>query len=290
MTEPQNETTPATATATVPVPATAPDDLSAWAAPAEAGPEPAAQAEPARTVDRRKAGLIAAATAAALLVGGGAWAASAIGDADRTAPTRYWSAAGELPAEAETPAPVPPNDLSGKLLPIPNAFTLGPDLADDGNNFFVSGESAVQGFKDSRKGLSSTERKKRDEAMAELKLKGLAGRSYTRSDGEVVLEVRIMQADPQALGKFSEVSKKILGLTGDGRDAPAVDGFPDAKCSLLAIGEEKKEKIDSLDCVAVQGDVLVNFRAYGPKPFSSAEAVALFKNQLNHLKSPGESV
>lgn len=281
MTEPQNDANPA------PVPAPVPAEVPAnpYAVPAEAAPQP-----PARPFNRRKAGIIAGATALAVLAGAAVWAVVAVKDADRTATTRYWTAEGVHPAQPETPAPVPPNDLSGKLLPVPSTYALGPDLDGDGNNFFVSGESAVKGFQDSRKGLSSTERKKRDEALAELKLKGLAGRSYTKGGGQMVLEVRIMQADPQALGKFSEITKKLFEITGDDRDAPKVDGFPDAKCSLFAIGEEKEEKIDSLDCVAVQGDVLVNFRAYGPKPFSGADAAAFFKNQLTHLKSPGESV
>ncbi|WP_329381586.1 hypothetical protein OG625_17640 [Streptomyces sp. NBC_01351] len=258
---------------------------------AAAAPEvPAEPVKPARKLNRKALGLVAAGVAAAALLGGGAWGAAAIGDADRTAPTRYWVADGEKTESDEPPAAVPSNELSGKLLPLPSAFTLGPDLADDGNNFFVSGENAVQGFKDARQGLSSKERKQRDEALAELKLKGLAGRSYANTSGRVVYEVRIMQADPQALGKFSEVSKKFIDLLGDGRDAPKIDGFPDAKCSLLAIGEEKKEKIDSLECVAIEGDVLVNFRAYGPKPFSGSDAAAFFKKQLTHLKSPGESV
>ncbi|MFG2879955.1 hypothetical protein ACGFYU_33920 [Streptomyces sp. NPDC048337] len=273
MTEPLNETNPAPE---VPQPA-----------PAAA----VATAEPTRRpVHRKKVALAAAGLAAALLVGGGAWGASAIADADRTAPTRYWTAEGEDPVSPRTPAAVPPNELSGKLLPVPSTFRLGPDLDGDGNNFFVSGEAAVESLKEARNGLSSTERKKRDEAFAELKLKGLAGRSYTKSGGEMVLEVRLMQADPKALGQFSEISKKLLDLLGDARDAPKVDGYPDAKCSLLAIGEEKKEKIDSIECVAIQGDVLVSFRAYGPKPFSASDAAAFLKNQLSHLKTPGESV
>lgn len=286
MTEPQNETPPVL---DAPEAAVVPDAPVTAGAPADAA-EPAESAEPARRPNRKVLGLVGAGAAAVVVLGAGAWGAAAIADADRTAPTRYWAAAGRPVPSTGTPAAVPPNDLLGKLLPVPSGFRLGPDLADDGNNFFVSGENAVQGFKDSRKGLSSKERKQRDEALAELKLKGLAGRSYSKTGGQMVLEVRIMQADPQALGKFSEVTKKLLGLLGDGRDAPKVDGFPDAKCSLLAIGEEKKEKVDSLDCVAVQGDVLVNFRAYGPKPFSGSDAAAFFKNQLTHLKTPGESV
>ncbi|MEV7523223.1 hypothetical protein [Streptomyces sp. NPDC091371] len=304
MTEPQNETNPApevSQAAPAPAPtAAAPEAPAAPVvseapeapeAPVEAAPEAgAAPVKPARRpLNRRKLALAAAGVAAALLVGGAAWGASAIADADRDAPTAYWTPEGESLASTETPAAVPPNELSGKLLPVPSGFRLGPDLDGDGNNFFISGEAAVASFKEARNGLSGTERKKRDEAFAELKLKGLAGRSYAKSGGEMVTEVRLMQADPKALGQFSEISKKVLDLLGDGRDAPKVDGYPDAKCTLLAIGEEKEEKIDSLDCVVVQGDVLVSFSAYGPKPFSATDAAAFFKNQLSHLKTPGES-
>lgn len=279
MTEPQNDATP------VPVPVPADEPANPYAVPAEAQPQ-----RPVRPFNRRKAGIIAGAVAFAVLASGAVWGVYALKGADRTAPTRYWAAGGAQPEKSETPAAVPLNDLSGKLLPMPRTFKPGPDLGGDGNNFFVSGENAVKGFKDSRKGLSTTERNKRDEALAGLKLKGLAGRSYTENDHGMVAEVRIMQADPQALGEFSAITKKLFEITGDDRDAPKVEGFPDAKCSLFAIGEEKEEKIDSLDCVAVQGDVLVNFRAYGPKPFSGVDAAAFFKNQLTHLKSPGESV
>lgn len=281
MTEPQNDVPPAEA----PVPAAAPVP-----APAETAPEPTAEpVKPPRAVNRKAVALVAGVVAVAALAGGGVWASAAIADADRDAPTAYWVPLGERYTKPAEPGSVPANALSGKLLPIPTGYELGPDLEQDGNNFFVSGERAIEGFKEARGGLSSSDRKKRDEALAELKLKGLAGRSYVRTGFSSVVEVRIMQADPGAVGKLSEVSKKFLDIVGDDREAPKVDGFPDAKCSLLAIGEEKKEKIDSIDCVAVEGDVMVTFRAYGAKPFKNTDAVEFFKNQLNHLKSPGES-
>ncbi|MFE2327844.1 hypothetical protein ACFXD5_28705 [Streptomyces sp. NPDC059385] len=303
MTEPQNETNPApevtrpAADSATPVTGAA-ETLAVAETPAAAEPPAGAgseavvaQAEPARRqVDRKRVTLAAAGLGVILLVGAGAWGAFAVADADRTSPTRYWTAEGVSPGKGETPPAVPSNELTGKLLPVPSGFRLGPDLAGDGNNFFVSGEAAVESLKEARNGLSSTDRKKRDEAFAKLKLKGVAGRSYTKDGGGMGLEVSLMQADPAALGQFSEMSKKLFDLLGDGRDAPKVDGYPDAKCSLLAIGEEKKEKIDSIDCVAVQGDVLARFHAYGPKPFSASEAAEFFKNQLNHLKTPGESV
>ncbi|MET9469406.1 hypothetical protein ABZY44_32355 [Streptomyces sp. NPDC006544] len=287
------EATAAPEAAAAPETAAAPEAAAAPETPHAnpyATPYPVAPPEPARKVNRKAVALVAGIVAVAALVGGGVWASAAIADADRTAPTAYWVPLGERYEKPAEPGSVPANDLSGKLLPVPAGFSLGPDLEQDGNNFFVSGEKAVEGFKEARGGLSSSDRKKRDEMLAELKLKGLAGRSYINEGSSSVAEVRIMQADPAAVGKFSEISKKFLELTGDGREAPKVDGFPDAKCSLLAIGEEKKEKIDSLDCVAVEGDVMVTFRAYGPKPFRQADAVEFFKNQMNHLKSPGESV
>lgn len=106
-----------------------------------------------------------------------------------------------------------------------------------------------------------------------------------------------MQADPKALDSFAQISKKLLELVGKGTEAPTVDGYPDARCARVNVGEDKEEYkgkkggIDSLSCVAVQGDVMVDFRAYGPRnAFPTSDAVTIFKNQLNHLKSPGESV
>ncbi|OKI25465.1 hypothetical protein A6A28_20060 [Streptomyces sp. CB03578] len=268
--------TPATETPAVETPAAAP---------------PAVETSAARPGRRRRvAALVTGVVVLGVLAGAGVWARSALAEADRETPTRYWEAAGKSAPLRKTPDAVPANELSGKLLPVPPGYVLGPDLDADGNNFFIAGEKAVEGFKESRKGLSSSDRKKRDEMFAELKLKGLAGRTYADRDGaKMVAEVRIMQADPKAVGKFSEVSKKVLDQLKDGREAPKVEGFPDAKCGLFTVGEKKEAKIESVFCVAVEGDVMVTFRAYGPKPLSQPTAVQFFRNQMSHLKSPGES-
>ncbi|MFD7837246.1 hypothetical protein [Streptomyces sp. NPDC059761] len=260
---------------------------------AVSGETPAAAAAP-RAVNRRTVALAAGAVAVAVLAGGALWGAGAIADADRSAPTRYWIAAGPTPSGTPQPVPaVPSNELTGKLMPLPVNYSLGPDLGADGNDFYVSGERAAEAFKDARSGLSGAQREQRDKALADLKLKGTAGRSYSKDHLGLVAEVRLTQADPQALAKFSEFGKKILDLVGDDREAPKVDGFPDAKCALRGLSDperKEKEKIDTMECVAVQGDVLVSFRAYGIPQFSTTEVVDLFKQQLNRLKSPGESV
>lgn len=257
--------------------------------------DPPVTARPRR--HRRTLAWVAGGLGLVVLAGGGFWASGRIDQADRTSPTRYWVPEGPRPVASETPVlTVPANGLTGKLLPLPPGFELGPDLDDEGNDFYVSGERAIQAVKDSRTGLSSSERAERDKALADMKIKGVAGRSYAKH-GEPITEIEIVQADPQALGSFSEVSKKlfdILAALGDEkREAPKVEGFPQAKCVLTDVVEErpngvKPEKLDSLECVAVEGDVLVSFRTYGAK-VSANDAVDRFKQQLNHLKSPGES-
>ncbi|MDX3535998.1 hypothetical protein PV721_16795 [Streptomyces sp. MB09-01] len=255
------------------------------------GQEPA-DAAPARKVNRRTLALVSGAVGVVVLVGAGLGAPAALDRADRTAETRYWMPADRAGNGSAAPVPtVPPNALMGKLLPMPVEYWPGPDIDTEGNNYYVGAERAVQTFKDAHTGLSGSERDERDKALADLKLKGLAGRSYARRDGHggAVAEIQLVQADPQELAKFGEFAKKFLALTGSDKDAPKVDGFPEAKCALDAVVEGKKDKIDALDCVAVEGDVLVSFRMYGSKGFAVKDAAGLFKQQLNHLKSPGES-
>ncbi|MFE9484049.1 hypothetical protein ACFYNM_36395 [Streptomyces spororaveus] len=256
--------------------------------------EQPATAGPVRKANRRVAVLVAAAVGVVALAGSGLWAAAALGDADRTAPTRYWLAEDHTTQGTQPPIPpVPPNELTGKLLPLPKEYWPGPDIDAEGNDYYVPTEKALQSFKDARTGLSSSERAERDKMLADLKLKGLAGRSYARGEGSgtAIAEIQLVQADPQQLAKFGEFAKKLIELTAAGGEAPQVDGYAQAKCGLdqLSGGEGDKKKIDALDCVAVEGDVLVTFRMYGSKGFAVKDAAGLFKQQLDHLKSPGES-
>ncbi|MFG2753625.1 hypothetical protein [Streptomyces xanthophaeus] len=262
----------------------------------ETGAEPAASARTPRRRSRAVFALVGGGLGLAVLAGAGLWAAQKLDEADRTAPTQYWAAAGDDSTAQSTPAPtVPPNALVARLLPMPVGYGHGPDLDVEGNDFYVSGERAAETFKGTRTGLSAKERGERDKALADLKLKGLAGRSYLPSHGEPVSEIRLTQADPAALASFSDFAKKLLDMLGEHREAPKIEGFPEARCALYAVIDEQskdkdkdKGKIDSLECVAVEGDVLVTFRTYGTTDFVKKSA-DLFTKQLKHLKSPGES-
>ncbi|MFI1949773.1 hypothetical protein ACH46F_38740 [Streptomyces virginiae] len=251
---------------------------------------------PRRKMNRKVVTLVAAGVGV-VLVGGGLGAAAALAGADRTSPTRYWLAEDHTTSGTQAPVPsVPPNALTGKLLPMPKDYWAGPDIDKEGNYYFISGDRALETFKDTRKGLSSSRRGERDKVLADLKLKGLAGRSYSRKDGVgggVVAEIQLVQADPQQLTKFGEFAGKLIELSGSDGEAPKVDGHPQAKCSVNSVVVEedknKKEKLQSLDCLAVEGDLMVSFRMYGSEGFVVKDAASLFKQQLDHIKSPGES-
>ncbi|MFD0377155.1 hypothetical protein [Streptomyces sp. NPDC127112] len=302
MTEPQKDID---ATAQAPeAPATGPG------APEVPAPEPATPGAPAQeSADagapvqeaavpvarrRRTVVLVAAGVVVAALVGGGVWASFALAGADRGAPTAYWVPDGASLPNRPTVDLVPPNALSAKLLPLPPAFRPGPDNDVNGNDYVISGERAIEVFKEARTGLSTSERKKRDEMLAQLKLKGVAGRTFSNDTEKLLVAIQLMQADPKALDSFSQVGRKLLEFGGDGREAPKVDGYPDARCALAASAGNNKQAeggIDTVSCVAVQGDVMVDFTASGPKTdFPVSDAVAVFKKQLDRLKSPGESV
>ncbi|MFF4449136.1 hypothetical protein [Streptomyces sp. NPDC001502] len=272
-------------------------EADAAAPPGQEQPQDAAG--PARKANRKVVKLVAAAVGVVVLAGAGVGAALALKDADRTSPTRYWLAEDHTTGGTQAPVPsVPPNALTGKLLPLPDNYWAGPDIDKEGNYYFLSGERALESFKEARTGLSSSERAERDKAFADLKLKGLAGRSYSRRDGDgnATAEIELLQADPAQLAKFGEFTNKLIELVGSDGDAPKVDGYPQAKCSVdpIVIEREskegkKKDQIEALDCLAVEGDVMVSFRMYGTKGFAVKDAVGLFKQQLDHLKSPGES-
>ncbi|QES52431.1 hypothetical protein DEJ50_15160 [Streptomyces venezuelae] len=249
--------------------------------------------EQSRPNRRRQGAMLVGGLAALGVLGACVVSAQKFTEAELASPTRYWTpadaSAADLSATAEEPPSAPLHPLAAKLLPMPDGHRPGPDFGVEGNDYFVPGAKAVERLKEQRTGLSGAERKERDKALAQLKLKGVAARSYRDGNG-MVSEISLMQADPKALGEFAALTGKLLGVVADkGSKPPTVDGFPQAKCWLLSIGPEDKDRVESLECVAVEGDHLVAYRAYEGKPLAVSRAVNIFRNQLTHLKSPGES-
>ncbi|MDJ0384084.1 hypothetical protein [Streptomyces sp. G-G2] len=257
-----------------------------------------ATAKPPRAVNRKAAAAIGAVLALAVVGSFGVWAKGWIADADRTTPTVYWQAVEPAPATASPTRPVVSlGALGDRMLPVPEGYLPGPDLDGHSDFFTVPGAKAAQLMKENNRNLPASRRAESDKLVDQLKLKGQAGRSLRSGNGDRVVEIQITQADPQAVEQLGDFTKKLVEFLGDDRKAPKVEGYPEAKCALRAVGEEekndkgdKRNPLESVVCVASQGDFLISFHAYGVPPFNADEEVKLFRKQLDRVKSPGESV
>ncbi|MFJ5549952.1 hypothetical protein [Streptomyces sp. NPDC093225] len=244
---------------------------------------------------KRAITLTAATLGLAAVVGGGVWGVGRIAEADRTAPTRYWSAPDAAPAVKEAPT-VPPTALAGLLLPMPVGYVPGPDLREEGNDFTVPGPVAIARMKEDADGLSASERKDLDRTLDTLRLTGMAGRSYRSTSGGVLVEIRVTRAAGDGLKPFASYIKEVLALVGEtGAKSPKVPGYPEARCAQAGRNRRDgtrvgKDGIETLTCSASLPGTLVTFRASGPKPFDTKDAVGLLVKQLDHVKSPGERV
>ncbi|MEV7414656.1 hypothetical protein [Streptomyces sp. NPDC089919] len=232
----------------------------------------------------------------AALVGGGVWSVDRLDQADRTAVTRYWSATDPLPVPAAPPT-VPAGPMTGLLLPVPDGYEPGPDVAEESSSeFAVSGPLAAARIRDGGQGLEAAERAALDRMVRKLKLKGTVARTYRDMTGVLGAEIRLTQADGRGLKDFDSYAQELFKfLRGMGGKSPKVPGHPEAKCYLLPLENvqgkaEDGEKVVSMTCSAYRSGTLVSLSAYGPEPFQEKDAVELLVKQLDRLQAPGESV
>ncbi|MFE9259216.1 hypothetical protein [Streptomyces sp. NPDC006879] len=250
-------------------------------------PQPAAALDPPapRRSRRRVQRITALALSAVVMAAAAVGAAVRMADAERTATsTHYWSA--EVPG---TPPSVPaPRGLAAALLPMPDTFWPGPDMDEYGDSAVVTGPRASVLMKDASRGLSLVERKEHHAAVDQLKLKGLAARSYRSRGADVIAEVRIAQMEPAMARKRAHLMRQLTGAFNDFRKGPKIEGHPEAVCHLFA--KQVLEPFAGLTCSAYRGDLVVSYQAYGTAPFATEVASELLRQQLDHIKSPGEYV
>jgi hypothetical protein len=248
-------------------------------------PRPEAPAPGARR--RFPVKLVAAVVGLGLVAGAVGWGRSALGDADRTAPTVIWAEPAEHP-ELDFP-PLEPTGLAAQLLPLPPFDRPGPDIDEFGNDSVVDQRRAVALFKEGSRGLPSAKRKAYDKAVEKLRIKGLAMRSYRDSGNRYVLETRLAQLEnTKAVTGITAFQKEMTEAFGVFRKGPKIKGYPDAACFLLP--KVKDLKLDAMMCTGHVGEVLVTMYAYGPKPLVTKSLAELVGEQLDHIASPGESV
>ncbi|MGW7288543.1 hypothetical protein ACWGH4_24010 [Streptomyces sp. NPDC054847] len=231
--------------------------------------------------------LVATAVSLALLAGAGAWGWSALKRADRSAPTVIWAEPAEHP-ELDFPA-AEPTGLAAQLLPLSVRYVAGPDMDEYGNDSSLGAERAVALFKQGSRGLPSAQRKRHDKAVEKLRVKGLAARSYRDIDGTYIVETRLAQMEnSKAVRDMADIRKEMADALGVFRKGPKVKGHPKAVCHLLP--ENDDLELDAMVCTAHVGEILVTTYAYGSESLPTGTIAEMFRDQLDHIASPGESV
>ncbi|NJQ00066.1 hypothetical protein [Streptomyces zingiberis] len=243
--------------------------------------------------------------ALAALAGGGLAARQQLAGADRSAPTEVWaepSAArdgedGEDLADGDGGLPVGPDtsragqELAALLLPVPEDHQPGPDLDEFGHSAVLGRERAVRLL---TTGGSAAQRRQWKRTVAELRVTGLAMRSYASRDLSTVTEIRIVRtADATAtarVGGFYALAGELMGGTAESRlrPGPELDGAPEASCVVARDEDPDGDELGSTLCVARQGPFLLSGVVSGPGQYTREMSLDLLTEQLERLASAGE--
>ncbi|MCX4970303.1 hypothetical protein OHA98_37205 [Streptomyces sp. NBC_00654] len=227
--------------------------------------------------------------------GAGAYIKNTADTADRTVATTLWAETGDEPGKdpaAGADRGRATTELSKLLLPVPGAYRLGPDIAEFGNDSERSGKKATAAMKEMGRGLAGKQRRELDKRIDRLRIQGIAQRSYVSMANDLVVEIQISKMrDTKAVHDMYEGQTELLDAIGSFRKGPKIQGHKKAACYRLPKDKDKdKDKIDGMLCFAYDGEALVTVAASGTDPFSTSDVAALVKDQLDHIKSPGEYV
>ncbi|MFI8433573.1 hypothetical protein ACIGJO_07460 [Streptomyces sp. NPDC079020] len=223
--------------------------------------------------------------------GSAAYIKNTVDNADRTVATTLWAETGDEPGKdpaAGSDRGRATTELSKLLLPVPGAYRLGPDIAEFGNDSETSGRKATAAMKEMGRGLAGKQRRELDKRIDRLRVQGIAQRSYVSMANDLVVEIQISKMrDTKAVHDMYEGQTELLDAIGGFRKGPKIEGHKKAACYRLP---KDKDKIDGMFCFAYDGEAFVTVAASGTDPFSTSDVAALVKDQLDHIKSPGEYV
>ncbi|MFD5192281.1 hypothetical protein ACFWMU_29825 [Streptomyces sp. NPDC058357] len=230
---------------------------------------------------------------AAAVAGAAVYTQDAVDGADRSARTALW----EEPAHK--PGKDPAGDvargrastaLSKLLLPVPAGYRLGPDNGELGNDGEQSGRKATAAMKRDAHGLAGKQRRAYEERIDKLRIEGIATRSYTADDNTLLVSTQITRMkDRKAVRNLHTFRTGLFESLGIFRAEPRIEGHTrNARCYVLRKGS--KGDIESMNCLAYDGEVSISLSASGTRPFDRKAVSGLLKDQLDHIKSPGEYV
>ncbi|GHF70528.1 hypothetical protein [Streptomyces griseus] len=228
----------------------------------------------------------------AAIGGAAAYTNATVDTADRKVTTAVWD--DDHAPTGKDPAGDPSRgrhdtELTRLLLPVPEGYRLGPDIGEIGNDSETSGAKATAAMKEMGRGLAGKDRRELNKLVERLRIQGVAQRSYTSAENDLVVNVQIVKMrDKRAVRQTYLDRKKLLDSFDVFRKGPSIDGHKKATCYRLPKGD--KNTLDGVSCIAYDGEVSVSVEANGSKPFSPSAVRDLVKDQLDHITSPGEYI
>ncbi|MFF7950393.1 hypothetical protein [Streptomyces griseorubiginosus] len=259
--------------------------------------------EPVRAGRGRRGGRIAAiavsVVAAGAVVAGVGFTVVTVNGANRDAGAPVWTfPKGGKAGEAKA---APRKGLGAMLVPYgADGWSRGPDMAGFGSDTQLSGARATALAKESLSGLPRSQRKALEKRIDKQRISGIAMRSYVSTeelssvytDQASVVTVQLAQmASTTAVRGLARSQQGFLDALGIFDEGPKIEGHKDAACYLPPSDKKDgKNGLQSMYCVAAQGNVLVTLNATSAKPLQKTGIAMFLREQLDRIEEPGEAV
>ncbi|MGX1886423.1 hypothetical protein [Streptomyces sp. NPDC055287] len=252
-----------------------------------------------KKLTRRILGTALPAVLLAGAVGGGlAYIRHTVDSADVTARTTVWERTDAEPGKdpaGDVGRGKDSTGLSKLLLPVPDEYRLGPDIDAYGNDSELSSTQAVALLKESGRGASGSQRREYERRIDKLGVQGIAMRSYTSGEGDLVVRTEIVRMkDKKKIHDLYGLRTELLNFF-DVPKGPEIKGHQKAHCVMSApadglTGTDPESKLGGMACMAYDDELLVSVVASGTEPFAKSAVAELVKDQLDHIVSPGEYI
>jgi hypothetical protein len=227
--------------------------------------------------------------------GGIAYTTLTVDRADRTAAVKAWQEPKKSPSDddpvQDQTAGRRDRPLSRELLPVPEDYRLGPDIAGYGNDAYLSAAKAEALFNQGTAALPNKARKEHREYVRTLDVQGMAMRSYSAYSHDLVVEIQLAQMSNRgAVKDLNVLQSAVADALSLFREGPEIEGYEAAKCYLMPEDDPEDEGdtgAEEMVCTAHEDDVLVSLTATGPGPLRKKEAAEMLKKQLDRLTKGG---
>ncbi|MFD7548670.1 hypothetical protein ACFV0R_11880 [Streptomyces sp. NPDC059578] len=248
--------------------------------------------EEAPATGRRRAKLVTAlALAGATVIATGVTAAT-VATADRTPPAPVW-------ASADTPQPPAkrPEGLAALLVPYEAdyGYRPGPDDVElGGHDTVLSGDEIRKRFRAENPTWSDDERRDLERGLANTDVEATAVRSYAREYGGQgnVVRISLSRLPSKNTGPVARIMADSLAKKPGAVPGPTPEGHREARCYRFPSiqpkeSSETSDRVDSLECVAHVGDVLMLAFVHSAGPLDQYR-LALIGGQLDRLTQQGQ--